>query len=365
METASPAGPKQPPAHTTAPATTHKTPNAPSLEQGFTATYALRGLWAKTADTSDTRGRSRITEKQRARMVDWMFEVTGTLARGEVELAVSAFCRAVLLMDLFTKHHTQRRLGDADVHLLGLACLFLAGKYEDMGVRLRVFSRLAGHDAFAPGEICRMEAEILHTLGFNLSFATPFDVLRALAAEGRRRAAAVAGCGRRLVFEASPQAGKEDRAEGSETRVAHEALVQLQGDICADVFTFSAYALLLTLHHSLFNDFSPLHRVLACVVRALRHVLRLCMRLPAVRAVGRAEAERLFREQPFVAFLLGEAEGHLHSRFLVPRVDEFVRNFSSKRKLLLQVRRNRAYSPAALRLPCLLGLAAPPGQFGV
>lgn len=327
----------------------HPAAQRASLEESFASAYSLSALGEKAADASNPRGRSEITAEQRARMVDWMFEAATKLVPDDAEAAISVFCRAVLLMDLFVKHCATRTLTDADVHLLGLVCLFLAGKYEDLHVRLALFAQFAAHGVFTPGEICAVEAEVLFTLGFNVSFPSPFDLLRAALAEART-AGGVAGVSRRLAFEASP-ASKEEEAPRDEERAAAEAaLTELDDLLYDDVYALAVHALLLTLHDARFNDFSPVHRVLACAVCALRRFLRLALRLPALRTLSPAAVEAALRARPFPAALLSAAEAHLQSRYLVPCIERFLRDFRGRTRGLTHVARHSVYAPTRLRL---------------
>jgi len=64
-----------------------------------------------------------ITSHLRAKMVDWMIEVLSSYKMGE-----ECFFRSVKYMDEYFKKST-KNLEVSDLHLIGVASMFMASKY--------------------------------------------------------------------------------------------------------------------------------------------------------------------------------------------------------------------------------------------
>ena len=68
----------------------------------------------------------KIGEDYRAKMIDWMVEVLTTFKMSEQTFFVS-----VSLLDRFFKN-AKKSLPSVELHLTGMAAMFLASKYEDI-----------------------------------------------------------------------------------------------------------------------------------------------------------------------------------------------------------------------------------------
>jgi len=80
-------------------------------------------------------------------------------------------------MDLYFKH-SKRTLKDSDVHLSGIACMFIASKFDDIyHIPLHDFISRVGHGKFGTEEIKAKEWEVLGTLDFNVNICTHLDYL--------------------------------------------------------------------------------------------------------------------------------------------------------------------------------------------
>ena len=67
-----------------------------------------------------------ITEVGRARMIDWMFEVLTAFKMSE-----QTFFLAVQYMDRYIAE-SEKLLDLSQLHLIGITCMFLASKFEDI-----------------------------------------------------------------------------------------------------------------------------------------------------------------------------------------------------------------------------------------
>ncbi|CAD8202977.1 unnamed protein product [Paramecium octaurelia] len=118
-----------------------------------------------------------IKEMLRAKMVDWMIEVFGNYPTTTTS---QTYFRAVGLLDAFLKK-TSMYYYDGDVHLMGISCMFIASKLEDIyHIPLSDIVTRVGHNKFNTIKVKNMEQTILETLQFNVYFPTPLDYLQNL-----------------------------------------------------------------------------------------------------------------------------------------------------------------------------------------
>jgi len=118
-----------------------------------------------------------IKKNLRTRMIDWMIEVLGNYHQFTSH---QTFFLAVSIMDLYFKN-SQKRLTDNDVHLSGVAAMFLASKYDDVyHIPLKDFISRVSHNKFTAEDIKEKEWEILKALDYNVSFPTVLNYLERL-----------------------------------------------------------------------------------------------------------------------------------------------------------------------------------------
>ena len=109
-----------------------------------------------------------ISIKLRAKMIDWMVECLATY-----KMKNSTFFLSVYLLDKFMAT-TNRLLCKTDIHLLGICCMFMASKHEEIRpMFLDTVQDNIAHNTFTHDEIKKMELEIANTLNFRLSLVTP------------------------------------------------------------------------------------------------------------------------------------------------------------------------------------------------
>lgn len=108
-----------------------------------------------------------ISPALRARMVNWMVEVTSVF-----EIQPLTFFTAVRIMDLFYAN-TRRTLDSDDVHLTGIVSMFIASKLLDSTpLRMNRVVAKIGHNTFTVGQVKDKEKEMLQVLGFFVVFPT-------------------------------------------------------------------------------------------------------------------------------------------------------------------------------------------------
>ncbi len=117
--------------------------------------------------------RHEITWDYRTKMVDWMVEVCTSFKTSE-----RAYFLAVTLFDNFLRR-VPRKLQNADVHLIGVGCMYLASKYEDIyPLHSKTVAEKIAHKAFSQGQVTKKEGEILRLFDFGIDFVTPFDLFQ-------------------------------------------------------------------------------------------------------------------------------------------------------------------------------------------
>ncbi len=108
----------------------------------------------------------------RERMVDWMVEVFSVYKcdPGTFELAVH-------IMDCFFSR-TKKKLKDEDIHLIGLTCIYISSKVEDIApLRMSHIVKSIGHNTFNVKTIIKKEREIIKTIDFDLFTAGTYDYI--------------------------------------------------------------------------------------------------------------------------------------------------------------------------------------------
>jgi Cyclin, N-terminal domain len=105
-------------------------------------------------------------------MVDWMCEVMSIAFKNTC--TDQTFFLAVSIMDRYIQALEDRGqvLMSSELHLTGVACMFIASKYEDVNPLLMrtVFNKI-GHQKLTPQAIIERESEILLALSFKIGGA--------------------------------------------------------------------------------------------------------------------------------------------------------------------------------------------------
>jgi hypothetical protein len=116
--------------------------------------------------------RHKLTPMARERMVNWMVEVFSVYKCGP-----GTFELAVHIMDSFISK-SKKILFDEDIHLIGLTCIYISSKVEDIiPLRMSHIVKNLGHCTFSGKVIKREEREIIKTIDFDLFTAGTYDYL--------------------------------------------------------------------------------------------------------------------------------------------------------------------------------------------
>lgn len=111
-----------------------------------------------------------ITQSMRAILVDWIVEVSE-----EYKLVPDTLYLTVHCIDLFlSQNHVERK----NLQLLGITCMLVASKYEEMcAPHIEEFCFITDN-AYTKNEVLAMESLVLNFLGFRLSAPTVRTFLR-------------------------------------------------------------------------------------------------------------------------------------------------------------------------------------------
>lgn len=104
-----------------------------------------------------------ISERSRASMVNWMFEV--------LSLYRSSLKTVFIAVSIMDKYHSccPYLLSSQSVYLTGVTCMYIASSLEDYyPLKLSIISKNISHNAFSPQEIIKKEIEICKIVEYNL-----------------------------------------------------------------------------------------------------------------------------------------------------------------------------------------------------
>mmetsp|Transcript_2708 Transcript_2708/g.6016 ORF Transcript_2708/g.6016 Transcript_2708/m.6016 type:complete len:276 (-) Transcript_2708:65-892(-) len=125
-----------------------------------------------SVNTSNCLERHKITEFMRSKMVDWMVEVLNAFS-----LSTRTLFLSVRLMDSFFKQ-SQNTLFTSDLHLIGVVCMFVASKFEDVKpLKMKQIFEKIGHRRLPISSIHSAERVLLSTLDYQVSLPTLLDFL--------------------------------------------------------------------------------------------------------------------------------------------------------------------------------------------
>ena len=109
----------------------------------------------------------------RARMIDWMIEVTTNFKCDD-----QTFFLAASLLDRYFKGKQETR-EISDLHIIGVTCMFIASKYEDIySLKMKTVFEKIGLRKLAIEDIKSLEIDILISINFKIPAPTVLDFLK-------------------------------------------------------------------------------------------------------------------------------------------------------------------------------------------
>ena len=113
-----------------------------------------------------------ISPDYRTKMMDWMVEVcTSFKCQKRTYFLSSKFFDQYL-----TGMQSKLTLSNQEVHTIGVVCMYLASKYEDLlPLHSKIVSQKIAHKAIPAITILKKEEEFLRLFEFQVEFATHYD----------------------------------------------------------------------------------------------------------------------------------------------------------------------------------------------
>lgn len=123
--------------------------------------------------TENCLAKHKITPTLRARMIDWMIEVLTNFKCDD-----QTFFLAASLLDRYLKTHSKAQ-EVADLHMMGVTCMFIASKYEDVQpLKMKMVFEKIAHKKLSIDKIKSMELEILKTIHYKIPAPSVLDFLK-------------------------------------------------------------------------------------------------------------------------------------------------------------------------------------------
>lgn len=114
-----------------------------------------------------------VTPALRARMIDWMIEVLTNFKCNDL-----TFFLAVSLQDRYFKR-SQEPKHISDLHAIGVTCMFMASKFEDIyPLKMVTVHEKIAHKKIEVAAINKLEIDILKTLNYDVVVPTVLDFLK-------------------------------------------------------------------------------------------------------------------------------------------------------------------------------------------
>ena len=114
-----------------------------------------------------------ISSTSRTKMINWMMEIFASYSSEPL-----SFFLSVEIMDNYLQK-TKKIYYENDIHLIGMACIYLASKMEDIiPLHMVHIKTKIGHDKFSQQEIIDMEKDILQALDWDILLITTYDVIK-------------------------------------------------------------------------------------------------------------------------------------------------------------------------------------------
>ena len=114
-----------------------------------------------------------ITPSLRARMVDWIIEVTSNYKCNE-----QTFFLSVLLIDRYLKEKKEKVIV-SEFHLIGVTSMFISSKFEDViPLSMQLIHEKISHRKLTSEQVRITEYSILSTLNFFVQCPTSYEFLK-------------------------------------------------------------------------------------------------------------------------------------------------------------------------------------------
>lgn len=124
-------------------------------------------------DTKDNLKSHNISERMRSKIIDWFIEVLINFNCDDITFFIT-----INLMDRVFKKTDDKQLNPADLHLIGITCMFMASKYQDIyPMRLKTVKEKISHNKFSIEEIKQKEIEISKLLNYSITLPNQWEFI--------------------------------------------------------------------------------------------------------------------------------------------------------------------------------------------
>lgn len=116
----------------------------------------------------------KIDSKFRTKLVDWLYEVFEAIKCSE-----STMYLTLQLLDAFLYKYNNEVLVNDNIHLIGVCCLFIASKHEDITpLFMQDLKQKICHNRFSEKEIKEMERLIIKVINFQILIHSMGDFIK-------------------------------------------------------------------------------------------------------------------------------------------------------------------------------------------
>ncbi len=137
-------------------------------------------------------------------MVDWMIEVLTNFKCDD-----QTFFLSVSLIDRFFKNKQEtKEVGD--LHIIGVTCMFVASKYEDIyPLKMKMVYEKIAHKKLPIEKIKGLEMEILKSINYKIAAPTSLDFLKVYL----KQVLNIGKCGKSAAANATASSNEKDKKE--------------------------------------------------------------------------------------------------------------------------------------------------------
>jgi hypothetical protein len=137
-------------------------------------------------------------------MVDWMIEVLTNFKCDD-----QTFFLSVSLIDRFFKNKQDtKEVGD--LHIIGVTCMFVASKYEDIyPLKMKMVYEKIAHKKLPIEKIKGLEMEILKSINYKIAAPTSLDFLKVYL----KQVLNIGKCGKSAAANAAASSNEKDKKE--------------------------------------------------------------------------------------------------------------------------------------------------------
>ena len=115
----------------------------------------------------------KINNRHRAKLCDWILTVVN-----HFDQQIQTYFRTIQILDMYLTH-TKERIRKRHLHDLGVVCVLIASKQEEVRqLRLNQLVGDGGEDKARMSELLKLEIQVLGVIGWQTGLPTVFEAIR-------------------------------------------------------------------------------------------------------------------------------------------------------------------------------------------